>query len=64
LSLPESNNYKILGLSPAAAPDYYRLAERAWDGLPIAQTRQLLDKLSQLNDNIGRIEHQLAAAHE
>jgi DNA-binding MarR family transcriptional regulator len=45
-------------------PDYYRLAEQAWEGLPMSQTRQLLDKLSQLNKNIGRIEHQLGAAHE
>jgi DNA-binding MarR family transcriptional regulator len=52
---------KLLG---RILPDYYRLAEQAWDGLPMSQTRQLLDKLSQLNHNIGRIEHQLESLHE
>jgi MarR family 2-MHQ and catechol resistance regulon transcriptional repressor len=45
-------------------PDYYRLAEKAWDDVPISQTRQLLEKLSRLNTNIGRIEHQLGVPHE
>lgn len=45
-------------------PDYYRLAEQAWDDMPINQTRLLLDKLSQLNTNIGRIKRQIGGAHE
>jgi DNA-binding MarR family transcriptional regulator len=45
-------------------PDYYRLAEQAWDGLPAAETRELLKNLSQLNNNIAQIERDLGGAHE
>jgi DNA-binding MarR family transcriptional regulator len=45
-------------------PDYYRLAEEAWRGVSAAESRQLLEKLSRLNNNIARIERELGGAHE
>ena len=45
-------------------PDYYRLAEQAWNDVPMGQTREMLEKLSRLNANIGQIERQLGGNHE
>jgi DNA-binding MarR family transcriptional regulator len=41
-------------------PDYYRLADEAWQGMPIKETRRLPAQLARLNENIARIEGQLS----
>jgi DNA-binding MarR family transcriptional regulator len=57
--------YQVV-LTPAARqlldqilPDYYRLAEQAWDNLPVPRVRQLLADLSQLDANLAQLKPSL-----
>jgi len=57
--------YRVV-LTPAARqllarilPGYYRLAEQAWDDLPVARVRQLLADLSHLDANLARLKPSL-----
>ena len=57
--------YRVV-LTPAARqllarilPGYYRLAEQAWDDLPVARVRQLLADLSRLDANLAELKPEL-----
>jgi DNA-binding MarR family transcriptional regulator len=57
--------YRVV-LTPAARellarilPGYYRLAEQAWDDLPVARVRQLLADLSHLDANLAQLKPKL-----
>ena len=57
--------YRVV-LTPAARlllrqilPDYYRLAEQVWDGLPVARVSRLLADLSHLDANLGELKAKL-----
>jgi DNA-binding MarR family transcriptional regulator len=54
--------YRVV-LTPAARrllrqilPGYYRLAEQAWDNLPVARVNQLLADLSHLDANVAQLK--------
>jgi DNA-binding MarR family transcriptional regulator len=57
--------YRVV-LTPAARqllrqilPDYYRLAEQVWDGLPVVRVSRLLADLSHLDGNLAELKSKL-----